>query len=469
MVMGDMETYTELLIIGSGPSGYSAAFRGAELGLDVTMVDPAILPGGNYLHSHCIPAKNLFHLTQTLKHAKQAAIKGLNFTSPAIDLTTIKAWRDHIIQATATNLITMAKKYGVQLIRGLAKFEDSTTVRLTGAEISRIRFKYCLIATGARPIALPDFPFNTDSRIMSTAAALHLTDIPSTLLVVGGGPTGIEIGSLYATFGSRVTLAEKSEHLLPGIDRDLVAPVEKRLTQLFTDIKLNTQVDISQEFFNEVEVTFKTGSTSNNHRFDRVLVAVGLAATTDSLGLKQTAITVDDQGFILVDKSQKTSEKNIFATGDITGQPMLAHKAIRAGRVAAEVIAGRTAVFDVQATPIIVYTEPQICWCGLTERQAAKNSTPYITQKYSWKNSAHAQTMDTTDGFTKLLVDPENNRILGAGICGSGSESLIAEAVLAIEMGALAEDLALTLHPHPTTSATYEATAELFKKTPAPT
>ena len=466
MVMGDMEMSTDLLVIGGGPGGYGAAFRAADLGLDVIMVDPTPYPGGNCLHKGCIPSKTLLHLAELILDAGNAKRMGLYFAEPKLDLAAMLAWKEQVVDKMAKDLVALAKYRGILFVRGMAHFESSTTARITGAEINRVRFKHGIIATGSRPLELPGISFSQSSRIMDSATALTLPDVPKNLLVVGGGYIGLELGTLYGALGSRVTLIEREDHLLSQVDADLVQPLQYRLSRLFTDILFGVQVDTMQERSEGIDVDFHYRGKQEHRNFDRVLIAVGRLPNSDNLGLEHTKVELDSRGVILINDRQQTSDDHLFAVGDVAGGVMLAHKATREGRIAAEVACGMNTGFDARAIPAVVYTDPQISWCGLTEQQANAQNIPYVSQKFPWKHSSRAQTIGMTDGFTKLLIDPETGRILGVGITGRNAEALISEATLAIEMGALAEDLALTIHPHPTLSETEAEAAEIFQGSP---
>jgi len=466
MVMGDMEMNTDLLIVGSGPGGYGAAFRAADLGLDVVMVDPSPRPGGVCLFKGCIPSKTFLHIAELIHDVSRAKSMGIAFGDPRIDLPAMQAWRRQVVDSMADGLMSLAKSRGVLLIKGMARFDSSTGARIEGAEINRVHFKKAIIATGSRPLELPGMAFTPGGRIMDSAAALTLPDIPEKLLVVGGGYIGLELGSIYATLGSSVTLVERENRLLAQVDVDLVRPLQKRLAGLFADILLGVHIEKMEEDGDGVTVTFQQDHQIKKHRFDRVLVAVGRVPNSSGLGLEHTGVKLDDKGFIRVDDRLQTTDPHLFAAGDVAGGVMLAHKATREGRVAAEVIGGKNSSFDARAIPAVVYTDPQISWCGLTEQQAKAENIPYKKQKFPWKYSGRAQTMGMTEGFTKLLTDSESGRILGVGITGRNAEGLIGEATLAIEMGALAEDLALTIHPHPTLSETEADAAEIFQGSP---
>lgn len=466
MVMGDMEMSTDLLVIGGGPGGYGAAFRAADLGLDVIMVDPSPRPGGVCLHKGCIPSKTFLHLAELIFDAGRAKKMGISFSEPKLDITAMRAWKEQVVDSMADGLVTLAKRRGILLVQGIARFESSDTVRLTGADISHIRFKHGIIATGSQPLELPGIPFSPGGRIMDSAAALTLPDIPKSLLVVGGGYVGLEIGSVYAALGSQVTLVEREDRLLAQVDADLVQPLQKHLSKLFAEILFGVRLNRMKENNEGVDIEFQHEKKLKQRRFDRVLVAIGRIPNSNDLGLEHTKVTLDSRNFIQINDRQQTSSEHLFAVGDVAGGVMLAHKAIREGRVAAEVTCGMKSGFDARAIPAVVYTDPQICWCGLTEQQAKAENIPYTVQKFPWKYSGRAQTMGMTDGFTKLLTDQQSGRILGVGITGRNAEGLISEAALAIEMGALAEDIALTIHPHPTLAETEAEAAEIFQGSP---
>ena len=460
--MGELEQETEVLVIGSGPGGYAAAFRAADLGLDVTMVDPARRPGGVCLYKGCIPSKTFLFLSELIHDAERAERMGIAFDKPRIDLDALREWKGNVIDSMANGLVSLSNRRGVQLIRGRAQFESSNTARLHDAEISHVKFKHAIIATGSHPIAFPGTEFKPGSRIMSSTGALSLADVPQTLLIIGGGYVGLELGTVYAALGSRVSLVELEDRLLLGVDRDLVEPLGRRLENIFETISLQTKVASMQANDNGVDVTLEGDIEKPEQRFDRVLVAIGRRASSQDIGLETTKVELDKKGFIKVDEQQRTTDERIFAVGDVAGGLMLAHKATREGKVAAEVIAGEPAAFDVRAIPAVVYTDPQIAWCGLTEEEARKENTPVKVQRFPWKFSGRATTMGAPEGLTKIITEPETGRILGVGIVGRDTEGLISEGVLAIEMGALAEDMALSIHPHPTLSETEGEAAELY-------
>jgi len=462
MVMGELEQETEVLVIGSGPGGYAAAFRAADLGMDVTMVDPAPRPGGVCLYKGCIPSKTFLFLSELIYDAARAENMGITFSKPRIDLKALRAWKGNVIDSMANGLVSLSNKRSVQLLQGRAQFESSQRVRVSDSEVSRIKFRHAIIATGSRPIPFPGIEFKSGGRVMSSTGALALADVPQTLLVIGGGYVGLELGTVYAALGSQVSLVELEDRLLAGVDADLVKPLHQRLNALFKTISLQTKVVSMKESQNGVDVILEGNVEKAEQHFDRVLVAIGRKASSPNIGLENTKVELDEKGFIKVDDRQRTADERIFAVGDVAGGMMLAHKASREGKVAAEVICGEPAAFDVRAIPAVVYTDPQIAWCGLTEEEARQKKITIKVQRFPWKFSGRAATMGAAEGLTKIIVDPETGRILGVGIVGRDTEGLISEGVLAIEMGALAEDMALSIHPHPTLSETEGEAAELY-------
>ena len=462
MVMGELMQETEVLVIGGGPGGYSAAFRAADLGMEVTMVDMAERPGGVCLFRGCIPSKTYLHLAELIHDTRWAAEMGITFDKPKIDLEGIRNWKGSVIDKMANGLVTLSEKRGVQRIKGRAVFESSDSVRMYDSDISHIKFRHAIVATGSHPIPFPGISAKKDGRIMTSTGALDLVDVPESLLIIGGGYVGLEIGTVYASLGSRITVVELTDQLLAGIDPDLVEPLHRRLKEIFEVVHLNTKVVSMEETASNVKVRIHDGSKRTEQRFDRVLVGIGRQPNSKGLGLEQTKIKVDDRGFIEVDDQQRTADSKIFAVGDVAGGYMLAHKASREGKVAAEVIVGEPSAFDARAIPAVVYTDPQIAWAGITEEQAKKQNLTISVQRFPWKFSGRAATMGAPKGLTKIIAEPETNRILGIGIVGREAEGLIAEAVLAIEMGALVDDLALSIHAHPTLSETESEAAEMF-------
>ncbi len=463
MVMGEFTQETDVVVIGGGPGGYAAAFRAADLGFDVALVDEGERPGGVCLFRGCIPTKALLHMTQVLHDATAAGELGIHFPEPEIDVDRVRTWKDEVIQQLTGGLMTLSKQRGVQFIQGRARFEEPNLVHLEGAELSRLKFKHAIIATGSRPRPLPGTEFHEGGRIMDSTQALKLEEVPERLLIVGGGYIGLELGFVYAALGSRCTVVEALNRLLPVADADLAKPLIQRTQEIFPEIYTGTKVVEMEEHEEYVEVTFEgEGIEEPTQRFDRVLVAIGRVPNSEGLGLENTQVEVDEKGFIVVDEQQRTADAHIFAIGDVVGGAMLAHKAMREGKVAAEVIADLPAAFDVRAIPAVVYTDPQIAWAGLMEQEAREQGRKIKVARFPWRASGRALTQQATAGLTKIIVDPETERILGFGIVGREAGELIGEGVLAIEMGAVVEDLALTIHPHPTLSETEGEVAEAF-------
>jgi dihydrolipoamide dehydrogenase len=462
MVMGELTQETEVLVIGSGPGGYAAAFRAADLGMDVTLVDLAERPGGVCLFRGCIPSKTFLHLSELIHDAAQAESFGIRFGVPEINLEAIRTWKGKVIDKLANGLAKLSDYRDIQRLSGRAVFEASDSVRLHESEVGRIKFRYAILATGSHPIPFPGVNFKKGGRIMNSTSALQLMNVPDSLLIVGGGYVGLELGSVYAALGSRVQVVELGNRLLPGVDKDLVKPLSRKLEGIFESIDLNTRVRALKEHDSGVDVTFDSQIDKPEQTFDRVLIAIGRLPNTKDLGLENTNIKVDDRGFVIVDDQQRTADERIFAVGDVVGGMMLAHKATHEGKVAAEVISGKPTAFDARAIPAVVYTDPQIAYCGLTQEQAEKENRTVVVNRFPWKASGRALTMDATDGLTKMIIDPETERILGVGVVGRGAEGIISEGVLAVEMGALAGDVALSIHPHPTLSETEAEAAEIF-------
>jgi dihydrolipoamide dehydrogenase len=464
MVMGEFTQETEVLVIGGGPGGYAAAFRAADLGLKVTMVDMEPRAGGVCLFRGCIPSKTLLYVSELLHDVKSAKNMGVDFNEPRVDLDRLREWKDQVVDKLAKGLAQLSKKRKVEYIQARAGFEDSHHVRLydSESEISHISFKHAIIATGSRPIPLPGSEFKPRSRIMDSGGALKLEEIPEKLLVVGGGYVGVEMGSVYASLGSQVTLIEMMDRIMPGADKDLVEPLAERLEDLFENIHLNTKLASAEENDAGVKVTFEGTADETVQTFDRVLVAIGRRPNSENLGLENTKAEIDEHGFVLVDEQRRTGQKNLYAIGDVVGGIMLAHKAMHEGKVAAEVIAGEPSAFDARAIPAVVYTDPQLAWCGLTEENARREKRSVRISRFPWAASGRAASMGMARGMTKIIVDLETERVLGMGIVGREAGEMISEGVLAVEMGALAGDLALTVHPHPTLSETEEEAAGAF-------
>ncbi len=453
----------QLVIIGAGPGGYAAAFKAAELGLAVTLIDPEVNPGGVCLHRGCIPSKSLLHVAKLLNEAEEAADIGVKFTQPKVDVDRVREWKDEVIGKLTGGLGAKVKAKKLTYVRGMARFKNNTTLQVTtvdGAE-GEMTFEQAIIATGSRPFMLPGV--ETSDRIIDSTGALELPDVPKSLLVVGGGYIGLELGSAYAAMGSKVSVVEMTGGLLPGADRDLVSVLKRRLDKKFTAIKMNTKVAGLKETKTGVTVTLEDKNGSTEEKFDRVLISIGRRPNTENLGLENTSIELDAKGFVPVDGQRRTPETNIFAVGDIAGEPMLAHKAYAEAHVAVEAAAGRKAQYDPRAIPAVVFTDPEIAWCGITETEAREQKLKVKTAKLPWRGVGRTLTLGRDDGITKIIIDPETDRILGIAVAGPGAGELIAEGVLAMEMACVSEDLRHTIHPHPTLSETiYEAAEALF-------
>ncbi len=459
MVMGEMTQDVEVVVIGGGPGGYAAAFRAADLGFDVMLVSDDPRLGGVCLHRGCIPSKTLLHVSQLLYDTRHAETLGLRFNEPEIHLDQVRAFKDSVVDRLADGLTRLADKRGVQVVHGRGIFEDSRTLRLEGADLARARFDHAIIATGSKPTSLPGTEFG--GRIMDSTVALTLPDVPSRLLIVGGGYVGLELGSVYATLGSQVTIVEMLDRLIAQADPDLARPLIRRIDQITEAVYTHTKVAAMVEHEDDVEVTFD-GDVEQTERFERVLVAVGRRPNSHDLGLENIQVEVDGEGFIEVDERRRTADPRIYAIGDVVGGAMLAHKAMYEGRVAVEAIAEQPAAFDPAAIPAVVYTDPALAWAGLTELEAESRGIEIEVARFPWVASGRALTMDVPEGLTKIVADPRSGRVLGFGIVGRNAGEMISEGVLAIEMGALAEDLALTMHPHPTLAETHGEVAELF-------
>ncbi len=464
MVMGDLVREADVVVVGGGPGGYSAAFRCAELGLETIVVDAAGRLGGVCLWEGCIPSKALLHVAAVLGEAERAREFGVDFGEPRVSLDTLRKWKaERVVGRLGRGLEAVAKSKGVEVVAGRAVFEDSSSVRVEGDQPQKIRFRHAVVATGSRAAGLPGGEAASD-RIVDSTAALELPDVPERLLVVGGGYIGLELGQVYAALGSRVTLVEMTEGLLPGVDRDLVQPLARRCERLFAEVRLGTRVAGLRATAAGIEATLGDATAT----FDRVLVAVGRRPRGEGLGLETTRVRPDARGFIAVDDRCRTADPRILAVGDVTGEPMLAHRAMRQGKVAAEVIAGRAAAFDNAAVPAVVFTDPEVAWCGLTEAEARAAGRPVKVARFPWGASGRAATLGRADGLTKLVVDPDSGRLLGVGVVGPGAGELVAEAALAVEAALGAEDLALTIHAHPTLAETLMEAAEALLREPSP-
>jgi dihydrolipoamide dehydrogenase len=457
------ESQVDLVVLGAGPGGYAAAFRAADAGLKVALIDPSPNPGGVCLYRGCIPSKALLHVAKLLAETTESAAWGLTYQPPAIDLDRLRAWKDDVVQRMTGGLGALEEKRGVEHVQGYARFRSASSIWVDHGDkgTSTINFQHAILATGSRPVRLSLLPENS-SRVMDSTAALDLPDIPGRLLVVGGGYIGLELGSVYARLGSKVTVVEMLPSLLAGVDRDLVRPLAKRLEGVIDEILLETSLTAAEETPAGLTVSLTAADgTVTGRTFDRVLVAVGRTPNSGDLGLENTRVEVDEHGFIRIEKTCCTDEPSVYAIGDLVGQPMLAHKAAHEARVAVDNITGHPAQFEPRAIPAVVFTDPEIAWCGLTESEARAAGIKFEVARFPWAASGRAATLGRDDGLSKLLIDPDTRRILGVGLCGPGAGELIAEGVLAMEMDATVDDLALTIHPHPTLSETVMEAAEV--------
>jgi dihydrolipoamide dehydrogenase len=448
----------ELIVLGAGPGGYAAAFLAADKGMQVTLIDSLEKPGGTCLYVGCIPSKALLHVAKVLSDARDAKTWGLHFEAPQIDLERLRQQSFKVVDGLGKNLADLCKRRKVEYVRSHGTFEDSHTLRLS--DRSRRRFKHCILAVGSVPSRPPSLNLESP-RVMDSNAALRMEEVPDSLLVVGGGYIGLELGTVYAALGSKVTVVELTDGLLPGVDRDLVRPLHGRLEHFFHKIYLNTKVAKLTETSGGVQAVLEGEEVAEREPvFGRVLVAVGRRPNSLGLGLEKTKVQLDDKGFVRVNEQRRTTDESIFAIGDVAGEPMLAHKASHEGKVAVEAIAGEPAAFDSRAIPAVVFTDPEIAWCGLTETEARRQGKEIKAVRFPWGASGRATSLGRTEGLTKLVTEPETERILGVGIVGVGAGEMIAEGVLAVEMAATARDLSLTIHPHPTLSETFGEAAE---------
>lgn len=462
--MAEERMTTQVAVIGGGPGGYAAAFMAADLGLQVTLVDPEANPGGVCLYRGCIPSKALLHVAKLISETREAKEWGVTFGDPKIDIDKMRSWKNDVVARMTGGLGQLTKARKVTYVRGKARFISSNIVEIkhNGGERQRLTFEHAILATGSHPTVIPGLAPDSN-RVMDSTAALDIESIPKTLLVVGGGYIGLELGSVYATLGSKVTVVEMTPTLLPGADKDLVSVLSKRLKGLFDNIMLNTTVTEMKEQKNGIKVTFKGEDIEKDLGiFEKVLVSVGRKPNSSDLGLENTRIQLDKRGFVRVDDQRRTDDPAIFAIGDVAGEPMLAHKASHEGRLAAEVISGKDVVYEPHAIPAVVFTDPEVAWAGVMEAEAKEKGIEIKTARFPWAASGRATTIGRNDGVTKIVVDANTDRVLGIGIAGPGAGELIAEAVLAIEMGALASDLGLTIHPHPTLSETIMNAADLI-------
>ena len=451
------------MVLGGGPGGYAAAFMAADLGMEVTLVEKDTRLGGTCLLRGCIPSKALLHVGRVVAEVREMQDWGVHFSAPKIDIEAVRDRKEKVIDALTGGLAQLAKRRNVRVVQGQGMFTASNTLEVIqkDAGSQTITFDHCILASGSRPARIPAFDIGS-SRVMDSTGALQLEDIPESLLVVGGGYIGLEMGTVYAELGSQVSVVELTDSLLPGADRDLVKPLHKRLGGLFEAIRLNTKVTGLKDIGNGVEVSFEGPEGQTTKTFSRVLVAVGRRPNSDGIGLENTNVVVDAKGFVEVDKQQHTADSHVLAIGDVCGEPMLAHRASHQGKVAVESLHGEPALFEPRAIPAVVFTDPEIAWAGLTEHEAELSGQEVEVSRYPWAASGRAHALGRIEGMTKMLVDPETEQVLGVGIVGSGAGELIAEGALAIEMGCTARDLSETIHPHPTLGETVAFSAENY-------
>ncbi len=453
---------TELLVLGAGPGGYTAAFYAADQGKKVMLVEADARLGGVCLNRGCIPSKALLNAAHLLDQAKAARERGIHFADPKVDLEQMRQWKEGILEKLSAGIRQLAQKRGVQLLQGRAYFEDAQTVRVETSDGQKfVSFDDCIVAVGSKPVLPAAFDLG-NPRVMTSTEALELDDLPQNLLVVGGGYIGMELGTVYASLGSQVTLVEALADILTGADADLVRPVKRYAEKHFKQVRVNAKVLSMATSGKQVLVKMQSDGKVLEELYDRVLVSIGRVPNTEDLGLKNTGIQLTEKGFIQVDSQQRSSVLNIYAIGDIAGGVMLAHKASKEARVAVEVICGQPSQFKDVVIPAVVFTHPEVAWCGLTEAEAKSKGIDVKVARFSWAASGRALTLDAPDGLTKLVVDPLTERVLGVGIVGVGAGDLISEGVLAIEMGATAADIALSVHPHPTLSETLMESADVF-------
>ncbi len=456
-------TDTDLVVIGGGPGGYSAAFLAADKGISVTLVSDESQLGGVCLQRGCIPSKALLHLAKLISETREAKAWGLDFGEPQIDLDRLRNWKNDVVRKMTGGLAQLCKQRGIHLVTGRARFKSSDTISVDAT--TSLKFKHAIIAVGSVPAIPGDFA-STSPNIMDSTRALDVESIPGRLLVVGGGYIGLEMGTVYAALGSQVAVVEMTDGLLPGVDRDLVRILQVNLKKKFESISLSTRLKSFKDTSQGVQVVLENEGGTTERIFDKVLISVGRKPNTQGLGLATTQVGLDGQGFIQVDQQLRTSDPGIFAIGDAVGGAMLAHKASHAGKVAVQVISGDSVEFGQRTLPAVVFTDPEIAWCGLTETEAKAQGLEITVAKFPWGASGRATTLGRNDGLTKLIVDPKSQRILGMGLVGSGAGELVAEGVLAIEAGLPVHDLAKAIHPHPTLSETVMEAAEVFAGTP---
>lgn len=455
----------EVVVLGGGPGGYSAAFRAADLGKQVVLVEREPVLGGVCLNVGCIPSKALLHTALVIHEAEEMAEHGISFSKPELDLDKIRAWKESVTKTLNGGLSALAKQRKVTVVHGVGQFVSANSLSVQGeTQTTVVNFQHAIIAAGSQPTKIPSFPHD-DPRLWDSTDALALSQIPKKLLIVGGGIIGLEMATVYHAFGSEISVVELMDQIIPGCDKDLITPLFRRIKKQYKDIWLETRVTAIEAQDDGLKVSFEGKDAPESAVFDAVLVAVGRRPNGRLIAAEQAGVNVNEQGFIPVDKQQRTNVPHIFAIGDIVGNPMLAHKAVHEGKVAAEVIAGHKAGFDALTIPSVAYTDPEVAWMGLTENQAKQQGIEYDKAAFPWAASGRSLSMGRKEGITKILCEKGTGRVLGAGMVGPNAGELIAEAVLALEMGADAEDISLTIHPHPTLSETFAFAAEMITGT----
>ncbi len=461
---GSVDFETQLVVLGSGPGGYTAAFRAADLGLKVTLIERYPVLGGVCLNVGCIPSKALLHAARVIEEAEEMADCGIQFGKPEIDTNRLRDWKNKVVGRLTAGLQTLAKQREVSVVHGVGEFVTPHHIRVSdGKQETLIAFENCIIAAGSEAAVIPGFP--QDPRIIDSTGALELTDLPDRMLVVGGGIIGLEMATVYAALGVEVSVVELLDQLMPGVDKDLLRPLVKRISERYGKIMTGTKVVAMAAAKDGIQVSFEGKDAPGSETYGLVLVAVGRTPNGKRIAAEKAGVEVSDRGFIPVDKQMRTNVSHIFAIGDIVGQPMLAHKATHEGKVAAEVVAGRKRAFDARVIPSVAYTDPEIAWVGPTEAEAKEQGIEYEKGSFPWAASGRSLSLNRDEGLTKLLFDKSTHRVIGAGIVGPNAGDLIAEVALAIEMGCDAEDIGLTIHPHPTLSETVAFAAEAFDGT----
>ncbi len=459
--MTDTKQHTELVVLGAGPGGYPAAFEAADHGLDVTLVNAEEKPGGVCLHRGCIPSKALLHVAQLLHETREVEHAGITFENPKIDLDKLRDFKNSVIGKLTGGIGELARTRGVKMINARGIFQDANTLLLDhlDGQQTTLTFDKAIIATGSSP-AMPGFFDIGDSRVMDSTGALALEDVPDRLLVIGGGYIGLEMGTVYSSLGSEVTVVEMTSRLLPGCDRDLIGPLKRRLEKIFKAINLDTRVAGLEATDDGIVASLEHDGETKTEMFDRVLVSIGRRPNSQGVGLEAAGVAIDEKGFVTINAQRQTSVSHIYAIGDVAGEPMLAHKATREAKVAVEAIVGEPSAFDYIAIPAVVFTDPEIAWCGVTETEAKQRKLDVNVSRFPWAASGRAQSLAQTDGLTKLITDKETSRVLGMGIVGRGAGEMIAEGVIAVEMAVVARELADSIHAHPTLSETIMESAE---------